>query len=1748
MPEFAFSDEDRERWAEEAAAVMVALSVSLRKRMAANIGTDLPSDPSEVWDAQWWQDGLDGPVSDGFAAIGANAAATFHEGVGWGPIPDALAATIGVAVAAGMVGVMGGRGDIIAERVMELVNQGQETNTLVTDGASSAEERGGDWLTSELALDTGDGGPLSDKLMADYGTSATNTLHGGAAQAVLDEYGIDVPRTWNCVTGDTLVSAVGVSEVARRWFVGPLARVRTRSGAVLSVTLEHNVLTGRGWQRVDALHEGDYLVNPRVGGRTDDPEVADCPSRIDEVFESALMVSPVERVSGVSVDFDGNFSYADVDVVRPLSDLVGKHVTPLTEHVSDDLFSLPDGVLGALLADGSSRDMAGRTGYPATGDQSLRFHHVAGVNPVTFQCSDDGADGTVKLLCDLACGFPLDVETNDLVNGEFRTLTGQPIGDSLGVSSIADFGSESVPSEVGSLLVQENALFFQPASDSMSTGVDGESDFGRRLARLVALDEIVNIEINEFRGHVYDLSTRSGWFVANGSIIHNCSFLERSRESHMEADGQVAEAGEPFIIDGEEGFFPGDSDNFSVDNCINCACFVTYDVPLGVPIGGAEDTTGDGGDAVSSDDMESFSLQGVTGRTAQWARDAIPRVAGLSRVFADAVPGVADVSGAPVPDPEAAAGVPDYSDSVCVTIEPTAAEKQLLAVDGGLEPGDLHVTLAYLGKLADLDDTARLTISTVLAQVAQVTPPFEGDIAGIGWFGDAAAITVALVDGDGLAALRTAIVDLLVSSGVDVATDHDFQPHCTLAYSQVDAADKVGLPLHFNELRLRFGTEVLAFDLMGPIETAPDQPELVPELAPAPDNPAPTEAQPMTTTETTTLADTPIPDAGAEAAPADLTAVPTDVLVAEMARRAAEQVVAEVAAVSGVEATADQVATATAAVEEEAAEIMDDLTDAAEAALGVVDPDATPDEEPDTETGAPSPSIAASVQRETRVIPSFASFAVTADFEGVTDDDLAAEVARRAAERVITGLGPEADPMLVTEIQSAAEGEAADLWDDLADAISDAAGCDNDMGDGVDSMPDDAGEPVDVPYTVTGDQLAAMITTANRNAPLILRGPKGWMLNGGTLTFTVGGKEDLPIADRDTAWDSAGADQRVQKWASSDGSGDKDKIDFGKLAQGYLWHDGDAPDALASYKLGFTDVVNGELQIIPKGVFAVAAVLNGGRGGVDIPEADQAAIKAKVATIYGKMAAKFKDDMLKAPFSLDTDTGATVVTADTGRPFAVEGNPPAPTGIEYEWEGILCVEGVATDDGRMMGEGSIRWRQLPLPLTFLDKITSAHQLAEKAGTIHAVERRGSAIWGMGTFDDNEAGNKLRAYLTDPKGMGRYGVSADIGGATVVYSTDDGQILDPMEAQDAYYAGENVVELMTEGTLMGATGCVHPAIMEANIWMIQSSADEPANPEDAVLASGPGVAWRTLWNQELRPFGADHAVVASGAAEVPAPPMHLFGLRDDQTPEPFTVEKPLPDGTVPVYGLLAEKGTCHTGSGARCVAVPASNDFRSFYTGKRVLTAEGELLPVGPIIMDTVHPNKLWNASDAQAFYADTGCAVADVRLYRTKWGIVAAGILSPFATAAQVYRLRASDVSPDWRSIRYENGRKEHKVVAVLAVPCSGFVVEGSEALVASGAPEGSVPLQRVVAHFIERDEERERRMAVTDRKLAAVTEYAMTIAANVNRDKAMEALAVFDEDGPIVVSQRRSVSRALRVLGLDADGCACGPVCACQS
>lgn len=179
-----------------------------------------------------------------------------------------------------------------------------------------------------------------------------------------------------------------------------------------------------------------------------------------------------------------------------------------------------------------------------------------------------------------------------------------------------------------------------------------------------------------------------------------------------------------------------------------------------------------------------------------------------------------NTSGEEGDDPEKPDDVPDFSDGIMVAVYPDPAAADAVAAhiagpDDTTPREELHVTLAYLGKIGGSAPTEQEVIDSVTRAV-EGQPALEGEIGGIGQFpaGEDGAPTYAPVDVPGLGLLREQIVSEL---GDVVFNDHGFTPHMTLGYN-IGIIDPVPpTPVKFTEVRVVYGNSQRAITLGAPV-------------------------------------------------------------------------------------------------------------------------------------------------------------------------------------------------------------------------------------------------------------------------------------------------------------------------------------------------------------------------------------------------------------------------------------------------------------------------------------------------------------------------------------------------------------------------------------------------------------------------------------------------------------------------------------------------------------------------------------------------------------------------------------------------------------------------------------------------------------------------------------------------------------------------------------------------------------------
>lgn len=115
------------------------------------------------------------------------------------------------------------------------------------------------------------------------------------------------------------------------------------------------------------------------------------------------------------------------------------------------------------------------------------------------------------------------------------------------------------------------------------------------------------------------------------------------------------------------------------------------------------------------------------------------------------------------------------------------------------------------------------------------------------------------------------------------------------------------------------------------------------------------------------------------------------------------------------------------------------------------------------------------------------------------------------------------------------------------------------------------------------------------------------------MAWKATGDTTLPLTDHDRAWDGDQAEKHIFEWAGGE------DFDPRKAQRAFFACDSSESENKTSYKLPFATVIDGKLVAVPRGIYAVAQVLEGARGGVDLPAAVKRDIRKKVEKYYKKM-------------------------------------------------------------------------------------------------------------------------------------------------------------------------------------------------------------------------------------------------------------------------------------------------------------------------------------------------------------------------------------------------------------------------------------------------------------------------------------------------------------------------------------------------
>lgn len=304
------------------------------------------------------------------------------------------------------------------------------------------------------------------------------------------------PQHPHCVAEGTQVAGPGVLAATSRRYSGPLCVIETECGDRLAVTPNHPVLTPRGWVQAGEIREGGDIVCCEFGewkAAAIDPDDNDVPIPIEEIAGALLKARGVAsvRVPAAPEHFHGDgMADGDVHVVGADGALLDDGEATGAEHVGQLLFGGADADLSAFPADGGVVERGFRLGF--------------------------APDGGVRVLRDAGA-----FGGGDAAVGQFDGVGGAPHRD----SGLRDDAGDGGPADPVSVRQRLDGLARLEAFDDPPAGQFGAPLAVRRVRAAT--------RIPVWHGHVYNLHTTGGWYIAGGIITHNClctisPFMKRS--------------------------------------------------------------------------------------------------------------------------------------------------------------------------------------------------------------------------------------------------------------------------------------------------------------------------------------------------------------------------------------------------------------------------------------------------------------------------------------------------------------------------------------------------------------------------------------------------------------------------------------------------------------------------------------------------------------------------------------------------------------------------------------------------------------------------------------------------------------------------------------------------------------------------------------------------------------------------------------------------------------------------------------------------------------------------------------------------------------------------------------------------------------------------------------------------------------------------------------------------------------------
>jgi hypothetical protein len=341
----------------------------------------------------------------------------------------------------------------------------------------------------------------------------------------LDKEKCDVitpPAHPNCLPGDSSISInYPILKIFRRRYSNAMASLVMDDGSILNATVNHSILTQRGWQLSKDIKIGDYLVSPLIKGfETVKRNTEDMKATIKDIFDALSFFTQITSTFGTASDFHGDgIPNEQVDIISIDRELILNGISEFLKERSD-LFLKSSSAFSLFSSNFNSKLFASfdspdsRMGFVSECKAFLLTHstHTQDIGLASSSRSDavlqkpfpDSTSRNTELSRNTQFTHPILVILDCILRNRYRSssFSSDPSWDNL-YSTSANILAEDI----------------RVSANDFSSCIQSKAGF-IKFNRVI--DFFISDSIPATSIHVYNLETDINWYIANNFIVHNC--------------------------------------------------------------------------------------------------------------------------------------------------------------------------------------------------------------------------------------------------------------------------------------------------------------------------------------------------------------------------------------------------------------------------------------------------------------------------------------------------------------------------------------------------------------------------------------------------------------------------------------------------------------------------------------------------------------------------------------------------------------------------------------------------------------------------------------------------------------------------------------------------------------------------------------------------------------------------------------------------------------------------------------------------------------------------------------------------------------------------------------------------------------------------------------------------------------------------------------------------------------------------